>query len=79
MTAFLLFLTIVVILGFLGWTMHEAREERRQLINRIIGKTPGQVRVLDQEPQFRPPPTPPVDPETAEFWAFGEPVGGIAE
>lgn len=79
MTAILLFLTICVLLAFLGWVMHEAQEERRQLINRIIGKTPGQVSILDREPQFVPPPTPPTDAEMREYLDFGEPVGGLPE
>jgi hypothetical protein len=77
MTAAFLFFTIVVILGFLGWQLHEARQERLQLVNRIIGQTPGAVRVLDSRPVEQQS-LPPMTPEEREFWEHGEPIGGLA-
>lgn len=79
MTAILLFLIVCALLTFVGWLLHEQRVERERLINRLIAKTPSEVRVLDNEPRERIIPTPRTKPEPddeASFWADGfEPVG----
>lgn len=76
MTAVLLFFTVCVTLGFLGWSMYEARQERLQLINRIIGKTAGEVRVLDsRDTDEWLPPRPAMTDEEFDFLEHGDPIG----
>jgi hypothetical protein len=73
MTAAFLFFTVVALLGFLGWREWLAVQERRTLINRIIGRTPGEVRTLDAKPAERQQVT--VPPEFVDFWENGDPIG----
>lgn len=79
MTEFLMFLVILALLAFIGWLHYDHRIERERLINRLIAKTPSEVRVLDNEPR-RPDratrPEPALTPDERDFWAdFDGPVG----
>jgi hypothetical protein len=69
-----LFATVCVLLAFLGWTLHAARQERLALINRLIARTPGEVRLLEADPTPAPKPRVLHDDEL-EYLNFGEPVG----
>lgn len=78
MTTALVSLIVALVLTYvlLAFVMIEGRRERMRLINRLIAKTPSEVRVLDNEPRRSdPPPRPPVDEDA--FWAnFEGQVGG---
>lgn len=79
MITFALILVIFALLAFIGWLLYEQRTERERLINRLIAKTPSEVRVLDNEPRHIPTPKPRTKPDPDDedsFWADGfEPVG----
>lgn len=68
------FAIIVALLLFIAWQQWSATRERRLLLNRIIGRTASEVRVLDNDPTPRHDPTT-IDPELREFWEHGEPIG----
>lgn len=74
MTALLLFLTVLVLAGLLVWLETVHAKERRQLVNTLIARTPGEVRMLNNDP-----PTPvkltEAQKESLEYWSEFEPVG----
>jgi hypothetical protein len=72
-TAFL-FATVCVLLIYMGWRDINDRKDRRALINRIIGRTPTEVRALDAEPPKQQP-VPAVPEDWREFLEHGEPIG----
>lgn len=72
MTGFALIIGFLSLLGFIGWLLYEQRTERERLINRLIAKTPSEVRVLDNEPRHvdrTPHPSAQIPAEERDFWA----------
>lgn len=69
-----LFATVCVLLAFLAWLLWHSAKERAFLVNRLIARTPSDVRVLEADPSPR---TDPVDipAEWREFAEHGEQIG----
>lgn len=69
----LMFSVVVVLLAYLGWRDHSERKDRRDLLNRILARTPGELRALDARPVDYEAPS--IDPEIMDFLRNGEPIG----
>lgn len=59
-------ITVLALLGFIGWLEWSHAKERRYLINCLIARTPNEARLLNSTPL---PPTPPREDDEDVFWA----------
>jgi len=69
MTAFLLFLVVVALLSYLGWSEYQHVKERRHLTHLLIAKRPSEVAVMERAVSDPPRPKITVLPEDIDpFW-----------
>jgi hypothetical protein len=73
MELWLMFSVVVCLLAYLAWRDHSERQDRRELLNRILARNPAELRALDAKIAPREPT--PVDEELRDFFLNGDPVG----
>lgn len=68
-----MFSVVVVLLVYLAWRDHSERQDRRELLARILARNPAELRALEAKPA--PPREVSIDPAIEEFLKYGDPVG----
>lgn len=69
----LMFAVVVVLLAYLAWRDHSERQDRRELLARILARNPAELRALEAKPA--PPREVPIDEDLIEFLKHGDVVG----